>query len=192
MRRIVIIGLGALGSQAAILARNWETLFRIVDFDRVEAKNTMAQAHSKMFTGRNKAQAIQQTLQGMWGLRMDAVPHKLTADNVDMLLGDASLVLDCTDNGEARRLIQGYVRDHGIPCLHGALSADGFLGRAVWDEHFKIDDEGEEGQATCEDGEQLPMFALTAAQITVTAQRFLDTGDRRSYQITPSGIIRLA
>ena len=193
MKKIVIIGAGALGSHLALLARNWEATLRVVDFDRVEQKNTLAQFHSRMGLRQNKAQALQKALAGLFGVRIDAVPHRLTEDNAATLLEGAALVVDCTDNAEARRVIQRQVQAAGIPCLHGALAADGMFGRAIWDEHnFTADEEGEPGQATCEDGQQLPMFALVAAQLAVTAQRFLDSGKQQSFQISPSGIIRLA
>jgi len=191
-KTIVIVGAGALGSHLVLLARNWDASLRVVDFDRVEQKNTLAQFHSKMGLRQNKAQALQKALIGLFGVRIDAVPHRLTEDNAATLLGEAALVLDCTDNAEARRVIQRQVQAAGTPCLHGALSADGTFGRVVWDEHdFTADEEGEPGQATCEDGQQLPMFALVAAQLAVAAQRFLDSGQQQSFQISPSGIIRL-
>jgi len=192
-RQVVIIGAGALGSHLALLARNWGATICVVDFDRVEQKNTLAQFHSRMGLRQNKAQALQKALAGLFGVRIDAVPHKLTEDNAATLMEAAALVVDCTDNAEARRVIQRHVQAAGIPCLHGALSADGMFGRAIWDEHnFTADEEGERGQATCEDGQQLPMFVLVAAQLAVVAQRFLDTGQQQSFQISPSGIIRLA
>jgi len=190
--KVVIIGVGALGSHVALLGRNWKNPLKIADFDLVEQKNTQAQFHSKMSLRRNKAQALQQALNGLFGIKVEAVPHRLEDSNAEVLLGGAVLVIDCTDNAKARRTIQAFVRKHKIPCLHGALSADGSFGRIVWDEDFVIDEEGKEGQATCEDGEQLPMFALAAAQVAVVAQRFLKDGTRQSFQVMPTGIMRLA
>lgn len=191
-KTVVIVGAGALGSHLALFARNWENPLRIVDFDKVEQKNTQAQFHSRMGLRRNKAQALQQSLQGLFGIKIEAVPHKLVGDNADQLLADAVLVIDCTDNAAARRTIQDHVRAHGIPCLHGALSADGSFGRVVWDEHFTADEEGQEGEATCEDGATLPFFALAAAQVAVVAQRFLEDGAQQSFQLGPSGAVWLA
>lgn len=191
-KTVVIVGVGALGSHLALLARNWKNPLRIVDFDRIEQKNTQSQFHSKMGLGKNKAQALQQALQGLFGVKVEAIPHKLADDNAENLLKSVALVIDCTDNAAARRVIQKHVRKHSIPCLHGALSADGIFGRIVWDELFVADEEGKEGQATCEDGEQLPMFALAAAQVAVVAQRFLKDGTRQSFQVMPTGIVRLA
>jgi molybdopterin/thiamine biosynthesis adenylyltransferase len=192
MEKIVIVGAGALGSHVVLLARNWKSLLCIIDFDKIETKNTQSQFHSRMGLGKNKAQALQQALQGLFGVKVEAIPHKLMDDNVENLLKSAALVIDCTDNAAARRVIQKHIRKHNIPCLHGALSADGIFGRVVWDEHFVADEEGKEGQATCEDGEQLPMFALAAAQMAVVAQRFLKDGIKQSFQVMPIGIVRLA
>lgn len=192
MKPVVIVGVGALGSHVALFARNWRNALVLVDFDRIEQKNTAAQFHTVMGRGRNKAQALQQAMQGMWANKPAAIPYKLSKDNVEQLLGHAALVIDCTDNAEARRLIQGYVKAKGIPCLHGALSADGSLGRIVWTEHFTLDEEGAQGQATCEDGENLPFHGLVGAQLAIVAQRFLKTGERRSWQMVPTGIVRIA
>ena len=128
---IVIVGIGALGSHTVLFLRNLKMILKLIDFDKIELKNISAQFHSKMGLGRNKAQALQQALQGLFGVKVEAIPHKLTKDNADALLGGSALVLDCVDNAEARRVIQGCVRKHSIPCLHGALSADGSFGRVV-------------------------------------------------------------
>jgi molybdopterin/thiamine biosynthesis adenylyltransferase len=189
---IAIIGAGALGSHVALLLRNIDDKKMVVDFDRVEAKNTLAQFHTKMGLRKNKAQALSQAMQGMFGEAFFAVPHKLTKDNIDKLLGPVTLILDCTDNIAARNLIQGYATDVGTPCLHGALSADGTFGRVMWTEYFVGDAEPEEGAPTCVDGEHLPFFTLTSACMAVTAQRFLKTGEKRSFQVAPSGITRVA
>ena len=192
MHNIVIIGAGALGSHVALFARNFDAALTVVDFDRVEQKNTLAQMHTRVSLRRNKAQAMQQALQGMFGVKVTANPHKLTADNVDAVLGRAQLIIDCTDNIAARTLIQAFATTHEVPCVHGCLSADGQFARVVWTEHFTADAEGAEGEATCEDGEQLPFFALAGAQVAVVAQRFLRDGAKMSCQLTPGGWVRLA
>ena len=188
MKRVIIVGVGALGSHVLLFARNWDARFVVLDFDRVEMKNVASQMHTRMGLRRNKAQAAQQGMQGMFGLKIDAVPHKLTPDNCRQLLSEADLVIDCTDNIEARNLIRAWA---DAPVLHGTLSADGDFARIVWGEHFTPDAEGTEGAATCEDGEQLPFFALAAAHLAQEAQRFLSEGTKRSFQITPTGVVRL-
>lgn len=190
MKKIVIVGVGALGSHLVLLGRGWPARFVVIDFDRVEQKNTLSQFHSRMGVGRNKAQALQQAMQGLFGLRLEAVPHRLSADNAAALLGGADLVVDCVDNAEARRVIQGAVRAAGVPCLHGALAADGSYARIMWDEVFSAD-AGGEGQATCEDGEHLPFIAFAAARMAAAVQRFLADGARQSEHLHPGGILQV-
>jgi len=192
MKQVIIVGIGALGSHVALFSRNWKAKIKLVDFDKVEQKNTQAQFHSRMSLRQNKALALKQAMQGLFGIKVEAVPHKLTADNADTLLAGADLVIDCTDNIAARLDIQKLVRAQGIPCIHGALSADGQFGRVVWDKDFVADAEGAEGEATCEDGEQLPFFGMAGSIVVQAAESFLKTGERRSYQLQPGIITRVA
>jgi threonine dehydrogenase-like Zn-dependent dehydrogenase len=192
MRTVVIVGAGALGSHLVLFARNWDVSLRVVDFDRVEAKNTAAQFHSVMGQGKNKAKAIQSAMQGLFKRPVTAFSARLSDDNSAQLLGGADLVLDCTDNYEARQSIQRYCRGESVACLHGCLSADGDLARMVWTEHFAPDHEGQAGAATCEDGQNLPFHGLAAALIAQLAQRYLADGAKQSWQLTPFALVRLA
>jgi len=188
--KVVVVGVGALGSHLVLFGRNWDVSFAVVDFDRVEHKNVLSQFHSKMGVGRNKAQAMQQAMQGLFGIRLEAVPHRLTADNVEALLSGAGLVVDCVDNAPTRQLIQDFVRKEGIPCLHGAVAADGSYARVMWDPIFAIDGGGE-GQATCEDGEFLPFIAGVSSRMAGIVQQFLADGSQRSEHMHPGGVITL-
>ena len=185
MSKIVIIGAGALGSHLVLLARNWPETLRVVDFDRVETKNIRSQFHTQMGQGRNKVQALQQAMQGMFRLKLDVVPHRLTEDNREQIIpvGDTRLVIDCTDNIEARTLIQQYCLEEGVPCLHGCLSADGTYAQAVWTEDFDPDPEGEPGQATCEDGDHVAFYAIAGARLAILGRKFLDTGKKDMAQM---------
>lgn len=189
-KNIIIIGVGALGSHLALFGRNLGTI-KVVDFDRIESKNILSQFHTVMGKGQNKAVALQRAFQGLFGIKVDTNTNRLTADNANAILAGADLVIDCTDNAEARRVIRDFVRAKGIPCLHGALSANGDFARIVWDEHFIADEEGTPGQATCEDGANLPFHGVAAANMAVVAQGFLNTGKKVSLQIMPNAVVRL-
>jgi threonine dehydrogenase-like Zn-dependent dehydrogenase len=186
LKRAVVVGAGALGSNALIAGRNLPAQWAVIDFDRVEQKNTLSQAHTRMGLGRNKAQALQQILQGLWGLRVEAIPHKLTEDNAATLLAAADVVVDCTDNAAARALILRACAARAIPSLHGALAADGSYGRVLWGDAFTPDPSGD-GQATCEDGAHLPFITITSAYLCAALQRFLLDGARLGFHIHPTG-----
>lgn len=188
---IIIVGVGALGSNAALFLRNEEAGLKVVDFDRVEMKNTQSQFHTKMGMSKNKALSLQASFQGLFGVKIEAVPHKLTKDNIDMVCEDPDLILDCTDNIEARHLIQGYALDLSIPCLHGAVDAGGEFAQIAWSDVFSPDEESGDG-ATCENGEHLPFFARVAGHLAIEASYFFKSGKRRSFQLTPSGLIQVA
>jgi molybdopterin/thiamine biosynthesis adenylyltransferase len=190
-KRIVIVGVGALGSHLALLVRNLDASIVVIDFDRVERKNVLSQFHTEMSVGKNKATALQQAMSGLFKVKVEAVPHRLTPDNADALLAKADLVVDCLDNGASRRAVQDLVRAKGIPCLHGALAPDGAFGRVVWDESFAIDDESGAGAATCEDGEHLPFIALVSAFMARAVQRFVQDGRRIGFQVHPGGVTPL-
>ena len=189
--KIVIVGVGALGSHVALLGRNWTEGLKLIDYDRVEMKNTQAQFHGRQGLSKNKAKGLAQALHSLFRASVEPVPHKLTDDNAEALLGGSRLVLDCTDNIEAREVIQRAVKAHGLPCLHGAVNAEGTFGRVVWTQDFVPDGGSPPGTPTCEDGEFLPFFALVSAQIAWAAQRFLRTGQKQSFQMSPGGMIRL-
>ena len=191
MKRIVVIGVGALGSHVILMGRNLKAQWVAIDFDRTEQKNILSQFHTRMGIGKNKAEALKVAMIGMFGTKLDVVPHRLTKDNVQALLGKADLVVDCLDNGDSRRIVQAFVREKGIPCLHGALAADGALGRIVWDEFFAVDDEGSAGAATCEDGVFLPFIGIVAPYLTFSIQQFVEKGRRLGFQVWPGGVTAL-
>lgn len=188
---VTIVGLGALGSHLVLFARNWKASLRIIDFDRVESKNTQSQFHTKMGLRKNKAVALGASMRGLWGSSMDTVPHKLTYQSADSQLGGSDLVIDCTDNLEARKEIQDYCVLMDIACLHGCISADGSLARIVWTEDFTPDKEDAENAATCEDGRNLAFHGMVGAMLAHVASCFLDDGAQNSWQMTPSSILRL-
>lgn len=190
-KNLVVVGAGALGSHAVQFLRNASVAIRVVDFDRVEQRNVASQFHGRGAVGRSKVVSLQQGMQFYFGLKIDAVPHKLTADNARELLARAELVIDCLDNGEARRIVQGVVRDTQTACVHGALAAEGGFGRVVWDEQFQVDDESAAGAATCEDGAHLPFIALTSAYLAHAAQEYVATGRKLAYHVHAGGAVLL-
>ena len=188
---ITFAGVGALGSTCLQFLRNEEAKFRVIDFDRVEQKNVLSQFHGKASVGKNKTQSMGQTMKFLFDLRIECLPRKIQDNNVKALLKGSDLVIDCLDNLEARTLIQDYVRDNDIPCVHGALAADGAFGRVIWDEQFVIDPEAGEGGATCEDGEHLAFIGIVSTYLARSVHEFLNNEKKFGYQINPTGAIRV-
>ena len=186
--RIVFCGVGALGSNAAVLCRNLDASLRFIDFDRVESKNLLAQAFVKQSTGKHKAAALKLQFANFYSLKVEAFPVRLTEQNSAELLEGADLLVDAFDNYDSRALLSAYARAKKVPLLHAALAGDGSCGLVRWDDQFRPDREDAEGQATCEGGEHLPMIGLVAATLARAIQDFIARGARNNYLVTPGGV----
>src|SRR5262249_8039302 len=139
--RILFCGGGALGSHALFLARDLEHDLAVIDFDRVETKNLASQWFVKQMVGKNKATALKTQLLNFYSVRLQDYGVKLTALNVEAILGNADLVVECFDNAESRRIVQDFVRGKKKACVHAGLAANGEFGVVRWDKDFVIDEE---------------------------------------------------
>jgi len=187
--RIVFCGVGALGSNAVVACRNLDATLVLVDFDRVESKNCLAQAFVKQSVGKNKAESLKLQLANFWGVKAEAFGVRVTEENVATLCGTADLVVDAFDNAKSRRLLSAWARSAEKPLVHAAVSADGTFGLVRWEERFAADEEGAPGQATCEGGEHLPLIALVSATLARTVQAFVQNGTKSDSMITLSGVM---
>jgi hypothetical protein len=186
--RIVFCGVGALGSTAAVLCRNLGPTLCLIDFDRVESKNLLAQAFVKQSLGKNKAEALKLQLLNFYGVKAESVGVKLAEANVEALCGGADLLVDCFDNASSRRVVSTFARASGKPLVHAALSGDGTFGIVRWEERFTADQEDVAGQATCEGGEHLPLIGLLAAALARAIQDFLRGGIRRDAMVSLNAV----
>jgi len=185
---IFFCGLGALGSNAIRTCRILSDVnLAGVDLDTVEKKNVLSQWFIRQMVGRKKAEAIKNQMMNFYGIKVDAFPVRLEAGNVDQLLRGRDLVVETFDNVTSRRLVIDYVREHDIPCVHGALAPDGTLGVVRWSPGFEPDSEDTPGQETCEGGEFLPLIERTSAALAMSIQRFVLDEERNIWTITPLG-----
>ncbi len=188
--RVVVCGVGALGSTAVQFCRSLPIELRLVDFDRVESKNLAAQWFVKQSVGKNKAEAARLQLVNFYGLKAEAMGVRLAATNAAQLLADCAVAVDCFDNADSRIVLSDAARTAGVPLVHGALAADGTFGLVRWDERFVPDREATAGQATCEGGEHLPLIGLVGATLARAIQDFLKTGEKHDALISLSGVTR--
>lgn len=186
--RIVICGVGALGSTTAVLCRNLEATLAFVDFDKVESKNLLAQAFVKQSMGKNKAEALKAQLLNFHGVKTESFGVRLSKDNVETLCGGADLIVDCFDNAASRAVLSQWARAGGRALLHAAVSGDGTFGLVRWDERFTPDAEDHAGQPTCEGGEHLPLLGLLCATLARTIQDFVKGGVRRDSMVSLSAV----
>ena len=129
--RIVIVGCGALGGAAALaLVRAGVGQVRLIDRDVPEVSNLPRQVlfdEADVAAGLPKAVAAARHLERMnSAARIEPVVADLTAANVADLLAGHDLVVDGTDNFEARFLVNELCCRERIPWVHGgAIGAEG-------------------------------------------------------------------
>ncbi len=126
--RVTLIGCGALGSTLAnLMVRAGVGFLRIVDRDFVELSNLQRQSlfdEQDVAEALPKAEAARRKLaRANSQVGLEAVVADVNPDNIERLIDGAALVLDGTDNFEARFLINDAAVKHGIPWVYGACVA---------------------------------------------------------------------
>ena len=129
--RVAILGCGALGSAAAMaLARAGVGFLRLVDRDVPELSNLPRQVlfdEADVAAGLPKAVAAAGQLRRInRELAVEPVVADLTAANAAELLSGVDVIVDGTDNLEARYLVNEVACRTGVPWVHGgAIGAEG-------------------------------------------------------------------
>lgn len=128
---VFIAGAGGLGSPVSIyLAVAGVGHIRICDFDSPDWSNLNRQIlHDHTRIGTNKAVSAKMTLERLNpAITVTAVTDKIVAGNVDELVGDAVLILDCMDNFPTRYLLNETAIRKRIPLVYGSIwGVDGRL-----------------------------------------------------------------
>jgi molybdopterin-synthase adenylyltransferase len=121
---VFVAGAGGLGSPASIyLAVAGVGHIRICDFDAPELVNLNRQIlHDDSRIGTNKAVSGKATLERLNpSIRVTAITDKIEAGNVDALVHDADIIVDCMDNFPTRYLLNECAIRKNIPLVHGSI-----------------------------------------------------------------------
>ena len=130
-RRVAIVGMGATGSViASWLARAGVGHLTLIDRDLVEASNLQRQIlYLEADSFRAKAEiAAQRLREANSEIDIRAEVTDLTSGNARELLKGFDLIMDGTDNFEARFLINDYAILTGTPWIYaGAIGGEGMV-----------------------------------------------------------------
>ena len=123
--KVAVVGCGALGTvEAEILVRAGAGQTRLIDRDFVEWSNLQRQflfAESDAAEGLPKAVAAARRLACVNSeVSVEPVVADLTPANIEEMLEGVDLILDGTDNFEARFLMNDYAVSAGIPWIYAA------------------------------------------------------------------------
>jgi molybdopterin/thiamine biosynthesis adenylyltransferase len=184
---VAIIGCGALGTvEAEILVRAGVGRLRIIDRDFVEWSNLQRQflfEESDAAEGLPKAIAAARRLVRVNSeITIEPLVADLTPANIDDLFEGVGLILDGTDNFEARFLVNDYAVSSGIPWIYAAAVGSYGLKLAIVPGRTAclrcVYPEPPQGsQPTCEtEGVLGPVTAAIAALATGDALKLLARG----------------
>lgn len=123
--RAAIVGCGALGSfQAGALARAGVGHLTLIDRDYVELSNLQRQwLYTEVDAAESLPKAVaaaQAIAQFASGCHVTSIVTDVTSANIQELLAGCDIILDGTDNFEARFLINDYSVAAGTPWVYGA------------------------------------------------------------------------
>ena len=180
--RLVLCGAGALGSLIADnLLRQGMRQLKVIDNDRVEARNAGTQLYRQEDTGALKVEALRTHCFRAVGVEIEPVAKRLDESNALRLLRGADLVLDTFDNSASRRAVSQACAQNGIACLH--LGMNGGYGEARWNESYRVPADVAEGDA-CEVPLARNLILLAVAAGSEAALRYLVDGRKENYAIT--------
>jgi molybdopterin-synthase adenylyltransferase len=121
---VFVAGAGGLGSPVAMyLAVAGVGRIRIADADSPEMSNLNRQLlHDPSRIGMNKALSAKMTLDRINpDVEVLALTDVIAETNVDELVGDAQVIVDCLDNFPTRFALNGAALRKRIPLVHGAV-----------------------------------------------------------------------
>ena len=132
---VLIAGLGGLGSVSAFqLAAAGVGRLRIVDMDRVAVHNLNRQIlHTTEDIGKSKTASARQRLKALNpGCRIEAQTVRIASETAAELIRGCDLIVDGTDNLDARRVLNRAARDAGTPFIFGGVNGfDGMVATFV-------------------------------------------------------------
>jgi hypothetical protein len=183
-RKIVICGVGALGSHLAnLLARQGFGSIEVVDFDKIQNHNIANQFYGLPEVGASKATACANKIFRETGVQV--IPHnkKLVRGAAKKLFRKSALVVDAFDNFESRKLLKEECDKLGIPCVHAGMSDDGFS-EIKWNEEYRIPDVEVEQDDVCEYPLAMNLVHFTVSILAETIVRFIDDNTKQNVEFT--------
>jgi molybdopterin-synthase adenylyltransferase len=121
--RVLVVGAGGLGSPAALyLASAGVGRLTLVDSDRVDLTNLQRQVlHTTDRIGQLKTASGHAALQALNPqVQIVEVPHRAGPQELDVLVADCDIALDCSDNFATRHALNRACVQHRRPLVSGA------------------------------------------------------------------------
>lgn len=178
---VTVCGAGALGANLTdSLARMGFQQLAVIDFDRIEERNLSTQPYGRRDLGAQKVRILANDVYRAVGVDIEAVDQRLTTDNVDDLLADCDVAVDCFDNSTARGALQDWAARTDTPCLHVGM-ADGY-GEATWNGDYQVPSDSRDD--VCDYPLARSLVLLTTGIACEVLADFVADGTRRDVSMT--------
>jgi adenylyltransferase/sulfurtransferase len=151
--RVLVLGAGGLGSPVLqYLAAAGVGTLGIADDDVVERSNLQRQViHRDADVGRPKVESAREFVTGLNpDVAVEAHETRVTSENVESLVADYDVVVDCSDNFATRYLVNDACTLAGVPFSHGAILR--FEGQVTTFEAGATPEESPDGGAAADRG----------------------------------------
>jgi len=126
-KKAVVVGAGGLGSfVSSMIVRMGTGFVRIIDHDLVDESNLhRVSLYSGDDVGKAKAFVAEMKLKGINpGGRVQGVTENLARHNSEKLLSGFDAVVDCSDNMDARYVINKFCVKNEMPWIYGSVLRD--------------------------------------------------------------------
>ncbi|AXG69288.1 molybdopterin-synthase adenylyltransferase [Kordia sp. SMS9] len=128
---IAVVGCGGLGCGTVLsLTLLGVGKLTIIDDDRVETDNLQRQIlYDLTSVGNYKCDVVKEQLHARNNtIEITSFKERLTSQNSEKLLKEATIIVDCTDNYAARLVIDAYCSKQQIPMIYtGVKAAEGHI-----------------------------------------------------------------
>jgi len=189
--RVLIIGLGGLGSPVAMyLAAAGIGHLTLVDDDHVELSNLQRQiVHGQKDIGRNKVESAADTLKEInIEAELELINERLTGERLEQAVKAVDVVVDCSDNFATRFLLNEVTQQCQKPLVSGAaIRMEGQV--TVYDSRQAgsacyrclYEDNGELQQTCSESGVLSPLLGIIGGvQAVETVKIITEVGENLS------------
>ncbi len=180
---VLIVGLGGLGSPVGLyLASAGVGKLTLVDDDSVELSNLQRQViHKESTIGIDKVSSAKQAMLALNNdIEINTINERLQSEQLEQLINDVDVVVDCTDNFAARFLLNQVTQQLKVPLVSGAaIRLDGQI--TVYDSRVEnsacyrciYQDTGEPLQTCSESGVLSPLLGVIGSMQAIETIKLL-------------------
>ncbi len=180
MKKIIILGIGALGSALCnnLVADGHNKLnITILDFDRVEKRNLLGtQYYFPDQEGLLKTESLQFSLYKRYQKEVEMIAIKLDHQNIQ-LLSRFDLIIDTLDNYKSRKLVQEYCLCHNLEVIHMGFNP-AFTFSIEFKANYKVPSDITSGMDICEMQGAAAFVASVASLGSLIVEEFVFNNKR--------------